>query len=88
MKFETVRIYFLSEFLVCCHPKILLPWQHDVTTSLYLALHVLFYNSMRDLQVLMIHCKMFDLFRRTSKFKLQFLRQEQLSVACGTYGLW
>ena len=25
MKFETVRIYFLSEFSVCCHPKILLP---------------------------------------------------------------
>ena len=20
-------------FLVCCHPKFLLPWQHDVTTS-------------------------------------------------------
>ena len=33
MKFETVRIYFLSEFSVCCHPKILLPWQRDVTTS-------------------------------------------------------
>ena len=37
MKFGTVRIYFLSEFSVCCHPKILLPWQRDVTTSpLYL----------------------------------------------------
>ena len=24
---------FLSEFLVCCHPKILLPWQRDVMTS-------------------------------------------------------
>ena len=36
MKFETVRIYSLSEFSVCCHPKILLPWQRDVTTfSLY-----------------------------------------------------
>ena len=33
MKFEIVRIYFLNEFSVCCHPKILLPWQHDVTTS-------------------------------------------------------
>ena len=33
MKFETVRIYFLSEFSVCSHPKILLPWQRDVTTS-------------------------------------------------------
>ena len=31
--FETVRIYFLSEFSVCCDPKILLPWQRDVTTS-------------------------------------------------------
>ena len=33
MKFETVRIYFLSEFSVFCHPNILLPWQRDVTTS-------------------------------------------------------
>ena len=33
MKFKTVRIYFLSEFSVCFHPKILLPWQRDVTTS-------------------------------------------------------
>ena len=33
MKFETVRIYFFSEFSVCCHPKFLLPWQHDITTS-------------------------------------------------------
>ena len=32
---ETVQIHFLSKFLVCCHPKILLPWQRDVTTSLY-----------------------------------------------------
>ena len=29
---DEVRIYFLSEFSVCCHPKILLPWQRDVTT--------------------------------------------------------
>ena len=34
MKFETARIHFLSDVLVCCHPKILLPWQRDVTTSL------------------------------------------------------
>ena len=33
MKFETVRIHFLSDVLVCCHPQILLPWQRDVTTS-------------------------------------------------------
>ena len=33
MKFETVRIHFLSDVLLCCHPKILLPWQRDVTTS-------------------------------------------------------
>ena len=32
MKFETVRIYFLSDVLICCHPEILLPWQRDVTT--------------------------------------------------------
>ena len=35
MKFETLRIYFLSEFSVCCQPKILLSWQRDVRTSLY-----------------------------------------------------
>ena len=35
IKFETVRIHFLSDILVCCHPKILRPWQRDVTTSLY-----------------------------------------------------
>ena len=33
MKFETVRIHFLSDVLVSCHPEILLPWQRDVTTS-------------------------------------------------------
>ena len=33
MKFKIMRIYFLSEFLVFCHPKILLPWRRDVTTS-------------------------------------------------------
>ena len=33
MKFETVRIHFLSDVLVCCHSRTLLPWQRDVTTS-------------------------------------------------------
>jgi len=33
MKFETMRIHFLSDVLICCHPEILLPWQRDVTTS-------------------------------------------------------
>ena len=33
MKFETVRILFLSDVLVCCHPETLLPWPRDVTTS-------------------------------------------------------
>ena len=33
MKSETVRIHFLSDVLICCHPEILLPWQRDVTTS-------------------------------------------------------
>ena len=28
-----MRIHFLSEFSVCCHPEILLPWQRVVTTS-------------------------------------------------------
>ena len=31
MKFETVRIHFLSAVSVCGHPEILLPWQRDVT---------------------------------------------------------
>ena len=44
MKFETVLIHFLSDVLVCCHLEILLPWQRDVTTSLY-------YNSNYKLQV-------------------------------------
>ena len=35
MKFETVQIHFLSDFLICCHPENLLPWQRDITTSLY-----------------------------------------------------
>ena len=40
MKFKTVRILFSSEFSVCCHPKNLLPWQREVTTSpLYCANH-------------------------------------------------
>ena len=34
MKFETARIHFLSDVLVCCHPEILIPWQRDATTSL------------------------------------------------------
>ena len=33
MKFQTLRILFLSDVLVCCHPETLLPWQRDVTTS-------------------------------------------------------
>ena len=33
MKFETVRIHFLGDVLICRHPDILLPWQRDVTTS-------------------------------------------------------
>ena len=33
IKFEKVRIHFLSEFSVCCHPEILLPWERDATTS-------------------------------------------------------
>ena len=35
MKFETVRIHFLSDVLACCYPEILLPWKRDVATSLY-----------------------------------------------------
>ena len=33
MKSDTLRIYFLSDILVCCHQEMLLPWQRDVTTS-------------------------------------------------------
>ena len=32
MKFETVRILFLSDVLACCHPEILLPRQRDLAT--------------------------------------------------------
>ena len=32
MKFETVRIHFLSDVLACCHPEILLPRQRDLAT--------------------------------------------------------
>ena len=32
IKFETVRIFFLSDVFICCHPEILLPWQRDATT--------------------------------------------------------
>ena len=32
-KFETVRIQFLTDVLICCHPEIFLLWQRDVTTS-------------------------------------------------------
>ena len=28
-----MQIHSLSEFSVCCHPEILLPWEHDVMTS-------------------------------------------------------
>ena len=33
MKFEAVRIHYLSEITVCCHPEMLLPWQRDVATT-------------------------------------------------------
>ena len=33
MKFETVRIYFLSEFSIYCHPKFCYHGNVDVTTS-------------------------------------------------------
>ena len=36
MKFEAVQILFFGgEFSIYCHPKILLPRQRNVTTSLY-----------------------------------------------------
>ena len=35
MKFETVRIHFLSGVLICCHPEI---WYHgNVTERLFLS---------------------------------------------------
>ena len=59
MKFETVRIYFLSDILVCCHSKILLPWQRDVTTSLlyfcvlyvFFVFNTQFYNRDKSAQI-------------------------------------
>ena len=38
MKFEIVRIDFKVILSVCCHPKILLPWQRDVRPSPLVAL--------------------------------------------------
>ena len=38
MKFEIVRIDFKVILSVCCHPKILIPWQRDVRTSPLVAL--------------------------------------------------
>ena len=35
MKFESVRNYFLSDVFGLLLSKILLPWQRDITTSLY-----------------------------------------------------
>ena len=41
MKFDqAVRTLFKVMFSVCCHPKNLLPWQHDVTTSLYMVFSI------------------------------------------------
>ena len=41
VKFEIVWIDFEVTFSVCCHTKILLPWQHDVTTSPLYTPHLL-----------------------------------------------
>ena len=35
MKFEVVRIHFLSDVFGLLSPQNLLPWQRDVMTSLY-----------------------------------------------------
>ena len=35
MKFETVRIHFLSDFLVCCHPEILFPCDVRISPLLF-----------------------------------------------------
>ena len=49
MKFGTVRVHFLSDVLVCCHPEILLPWQRDVTTSpLYCLQQFFSFAEMKD----------------------------------------
>ena len=32
MKFETVRIYFLSEFTVCCHVANMATWRNDFSS--------------------------------------------------------
>ena len=41
VKFEIVQIDFEVTFSVCCHTKILLPWQHDVTTCPLYTPHLL-----------------------------------------------
>ena len=43
MKFETLWIYFLSEFSVCCHPKIfstMATWGNDFSSLLHTELHI------------------------------------------------
>ena len=40
MNFETVRLHFLSEVLIFCHPEILLPWQRDVQLLLSIKLEL------------------------------------------------
>ena len=49
MTSETVRIHFLSDVFVCCHPEILLPWQRDATrSSLYLTGRMRFFDIFQD----------------------------------------
>jgi len=52
VKFEKVRIDFQVTFSVCCHPKLLLPWQRDVTTSpFYKLLPERSHTNVRELQI-------------------------------------
>ena len=34
MKFETVQIHFLSDFLIRCHPEILATWRNNFSSLL------------------------------------------------------
>ena len=56
-KFEIMRIYFLSEFSVCCRAKILLPcmatWRNDVSSLFRKNIRAFFPQGQRKLLVIM-----------------------------------
>ena len=77
MKFDqAVRTLFKVMFSICCHPKNLLPWQHDVTTS---PLYMVF--SINFLKILIEYIVLIQVpFDRFYRGKVQKLSTMTLSV--------